>query len=117
MDLDHLLADSAPATTRRTDALRAELRALVLATEPAPAVRRLSSVRVGVAAAAASVFLGVGVVGAAASGLLPTPAWVPWATESGSACEMEFSVAPALVDGGQANGEPLSRSYSAAEQE
>lgn len=98
MSLDDLLARTAPPTAPRTAALCRELDSMVLGTQP-PARR---SRRIGIAAAVAGTFLSTGTVAAAAAGLISPPAWVPWGTESGRACEMEFSVVPASADGGVA---------------
>lgn len=93
MDLDELLDLAAPPTARRTDGLQRELRLLVREAESRarPQRRRLRAALVGVAAAGA---VGLGTATAMAAGVVPTPGWVPWTTDSGSTCEMQFTARP-----------------------
>lgn len=105
MDLDDLLAASAPPVTPASPELTRHHNELVLLTREAavPPPRRR---RVGAAGALAAVgVLSVGGV-AAAAGVLPT--MFPWTTDSGSACELHASaelrrnVDGTLVDGSTA---------------
>jgi hypothetical protein len=93
MELDELLAAAAPPTTRRTAELDFEIRRLVGEVESTfrPQRRTLRAGLIGVAAAAT---LGLGTATAMAAGVVPTPAWVPWTTASGSDCQMQFTARP-----------------------
>lgn len=111
MDLDELLGSAAPATATRSATLARELEALVVAAEAAAKpVRRRH--RIGMVSAVTLGVLGVGSAGAMAAGLVSTPPWVPWSTQTGSQCHMQFWVTAAGPD-----GEPLSRPYTAAEKQ
>lgn len=108
MDLDELLADSAPAPARRTAAVEHALDVLVTETEQVvrqPRRRR----RAGVIAAGVVATVGLGTAGAVAAGLVPTP--ISWSTGSGRACEMEFYVQARGTD-----GEPPKVDYTPAQQ-
>ena len=102
MDIDDLLARSAPPIAPRTAELRDDLRALVRECEPPRRARRRVS-RTVVGSGVAAGVLGLGMVGAAAvindGGLWFTT------TSAGDACEMEFSVEP-VGPQNAANGDP-----------
>lgn len=109
MDLDELLRRSAPPNARHSPALDRTLDRLVVATEAhARAPRRLR--RFGFVAAATTGVVGLGTVGAVAAGLVT--GWVPWATESGRSCQMQFIAQPRGDD-----GEPATVEYPAADQQ
>lgn len=102
MDIDNLLARSAPPVAPRTGQLKDDLRALVRESEPARrAHRRISRTAVG--AGIVTGVLSLGVVGAAA--VINDGA--PWftTTSAGNPCEMEFSVEPVGPEDAP-NGEP-----------
>jgi|GEM_PF-2938322 len=108
MDLDELLRRSAPPTARRSAGLDRAVDQLMVATEAqARSPRRLR--RFGLVAATATGIIGLGTAGAVAAGLVP--GWVPWATENGRSCEMQFIAQPRGDD-----GEPAAVDYSAADQ-
>lgn len=111
MDLDDLLDRSAAVVSPRTPELRQELQTLLANAERAarPGRRRLRALSVAGATVGA---LTLGTATAMAAGLVPTPAWVPWTTGTGSACHMEFIVTKAGPD-----GPPLSRTYPEAEKQ
>jgi hypothetical protein len=110
MNLDDLLDQSAPPVSQRTPALRSELNDLVLTTEAAARPRRfLRTASVSLVAIAA---LGCGTTAAMASGIIPTPSWIPWVTTSQTNCEMYF-----VVEAAGLAGEPKTRTYSVAEGE
>jgi hypothetical protein len=109
MDLDELLDRSAPPTARRSATLQYELQRMVADAEAAVRPRR-SVLRLGLVSAIATGVLGVGTAGAMAAGIVPTLA-VPWVTDSGSSCEIEFTASAAEPD-----GEAPSVSYTPDEQ-
>lgn len=102
MDIDDLLARSAPPVAARTTALAEDLHALVRESEPSRrAGRRFSRTALGTGIVAG--VLSLGAVGAAAvinDGTL----WFT-TTSSGDACEMEFTVDPVGPEHA-ASGEP-----------
>ncbi|MGZ6744589.1 MAG: hypothetical protein ACXVD0_01680 [Nocardioides sp.] len=110
-DLDELLARSAPTTTPRDARLQHELEILATRAEGVSR-RRRSGLRAALVGAVAAGVLGVGAAGAMAAGVVPTPGWVPWATDSGSSCSMQFTVTAAGPD-----GEPPRASFTVAEQQ
>lgn len=110
MDLDELLERSAPPTTPRNATLQDELLRVVASTEAAVRPRRRAR-RIGLVSVAATGVFGVGTAGAVATGIVPTPSWIPWSTAD-SACEMQFRASAAGPD-----GEPLSRHYAPAEKQ
>ncbi|MQW77185.1 hypothetical protein GHK92_15025 [Nocardioides sp. dk4132] len=101
MNLDDLLARSAPMVTPRSPELDEDLRAMTRASGPRSRMRR--PMRLTVAAGIAAGVLGLGTVGAAAvinNGVL----WFT-STSSGDSCEMEFAVQPVGPEDA-ASGEP-----------
>jgi hypothetical protein len=113
MDLDELLDNSAPPIAPRTADLERELHQLVLDAGSAARPRR-RGLRIGIAGGLATVVIGAGSVGGMASGLVPTPSWVPWTTPSGSHCTMEFTVSPQeVLPPGE--GEPLAHGHTEAQ--
>lgn len=108
MDLDELLRQAAPRTAPRTDELQRELRVLVREAESTarPQRRTVRATLVGVVTAGA---VGLGTATAMATGVVPTPAWIPWTTGSGSTCEMQFTARP--LD----TGAPSARRHTDAE--
>lgn len=107
-DLDTALTIAAPPVSASTDQLDAVLRELVAASE-SPRPRRRSS-RLAVAGAVVVGLLGVGTV-ATAAGVLP--GWTMLTTSSGQTCEVAVEVS--LLHPG--DGEPISATFSRAEQE
>ena len=107
MDLDELLAASAPPVTARTRQLERELHDLVAVCEAAQSRRRWP-VRAALVGGAVAGVLGLGAV-ASAVGVLP--GWSSFFTSSGQTCEIEIAVS-ALESG---DGEPVSSSFSTAE--
>jgi len=98
MDLNDLLNRSAPPVAPRSPELTKQLDDLVVGAEATArsAGRRyratlVSALTVGV--------LGAGTVGAMATGVVSTPGWVPWTTEAGATCELEFHAVPDLGPG------------------
>ena len=111
MDLDELLDRSTPPIAPRTVSLHHEIQRMVADAESVVRPRR-RVLRVGLVSAMAAGVFSVGTAGAMATGIVPTPSWIPWATDSGSSCEMQFYASPAGPD-----GEPLSRPYSQSEKQ
>lgn len=102
MDLDDLLATSAPPVASRTTQLTHDLRALARVGEPHRPTRRTRT-RTVVGAGIATGILGLGVVGAAAA-LSDGALWFT-TTSAGAVCEMEFVVHPVGTED-SASGEP-----------
>lgn len=111
MDLDELLNRSVPPTTPRTAMLQHELDRMVANIEGTVRPRR-KVLRVALASAISAGLFSVGTAGAIAVGIVPTPSWVPWATGTGSSCEMEFTASAAGP-----NEERFSRPFTQAEEE
>lgn len=107
MDLDDLLARSAPPPTPRSAELDWALARLVADAEKC--VRNPRRRRIGLVASGAVALIGVGTAGAMASGLLSVT--VPWSTGEGQSCSMKFTAAPRGAD-----GEAPSTAYSTADQ-
>lgn len=103
MDIDDLLARSAPPVAPRTTQLRDDLRALVRESEPPPRRARRRISRTAVGAGIVTGVLSLGVVGAAA--VINDGALWFTTTSAGDACEMEFSVEPVGPEDA-ASGEP-----------
>lgn len=107
MDLDDLLTQSAPPSADRTPELRQALRLLAADVESqarAPRRTRHTALLVGATAA----ILGLGAAGATAAGFIP--GWVPWTTDEGSSCKMQFGAKPHDTSGKTLDytyGEPL----------
>ena len=94
MDIDDLLARSAPPRAERTPELREALRLLAVDVESQSRTPR--RVRRGtLLAGATAAILGLGAAGAAAGDFLPR--WVPWTTDQGSTCTIQFRVKPFLT--------------------
>lgn len=110
MNLDDALARSAPPVAPRSPELQSELSDLVLATEAA-ARRPRRRFRMGTISLVVTAALGLGTTGAMAGGAIPTLSWLPWVTPSKTHCELTFEVRPSSNN----EGEPKSRTYSAAE--
>jgi len=111
MDLDEVLDRSTPPTAPRTATLQQELTRMVANAETAVRPRR-RLLRLGLASVVAGGAISVGTAGAMASGIVPTPGWIPWVTDSGSSCEMDFTAAAA-----DSEDEPLSRTYTQSEKQ
>jgi hypothetical protein len=111
MDLDELLDRSTPPTAPRGATLQHELQRMVVNAEAAVRPRRRNLKHALVSAMAAGVF-SAGTAGAMAAGIVPTPSWIPWATDAGSSCEMQFTASAAGPD-----GQALSRPYAQAEKQ
>jgi hypothetical protein len=111
MDLDELLHLSTPPIAPRTATLQHEVQRMVVNAEAAARPRR-RILKVGLVSAMAAGAFSLGTAGAMATGIVPTPSWIPWATDAGSTCEMQFTASPAGPD-----GEPLSRPYTRAEKQ
>lgn len=109
MDLDDVLTAAAPAVTPRTPELRQELEALVMQSE-ADQRRGRRGVRMAVVGSVVAGVLGLGTV-ASAAGLLP--GWALLGTASGQTCEVQVHAGPLRAG----DGEPISATFSSAEQE
>lgn len=110
MDLDELLDRSAPATATRTATLQNELQRMVANAEAATRPRR-NGLKAGLVSVMAAGVFSVGTAGAMAAGIVATPSWIPWATDSGSSCAMQFTASAAGPD------EEHGRPYTEAEQQ
>ena len=108
MDLDELLAASAPPVTRRTPQLERELNDLVAACEAAQSRLRRPA---GVALVGGTLvgILGIGAV-ASAAGVLP--GWASFATSSGQTCNIEIAVSALEPGEGE---QPLASTFTATE--
>lgn len=111
MDLNDLLDRSAPRVAPRSPTLSKELNDLVVGAE-ATARSAGRRYRAGLVGALTAGVLGVGTVGAMATGVVSTPGWVPWTTEAGATCELEFDAVPDLGPGVVSP----TRTYTAAEE-
>ena len=98
MDLDDLLQRSTPPVAPRTATLQNEVQRMIVTAEAAVRPRR-RVLKVGLVSAMAAGALSVGTAGAMATGMVSTPSWIPWATDAGSSCEMQFTASPAGPDG------------------
>lgn len=110
MNLDELLADSAPRVTDRDAGLLEALREMSVAAEDQVGRGRRRLRRLAVSGLAAlSLVVGVGGVAAATDNL---PSWLPWTTSGGTTCDMTIT-AEARRD---ANGELIGSEQDAVEQ-
>lgn len=95
MDIDDLLARSAPPSAERTPALKEALRLLAADAESQARPPRRTRRTLLVGTTSALVVLGA--TGATAAGFMP--GWVPWTTGEGSSCTMQFAAKPYWTDG------------------
>ncbi|MEU4195238.1 hypothetical protein AB0E69_25290 [Kribbella sp. NPDC026611] len=115
MELDDLLGKSAPPLTPRTAALEHDLHRMVVDAEAAARPRR-RRLRAGAIGGLATTAIAIGTGAAMATGLVPTPTWVPWTTPSGSQCRIQVTVSP-VVDERPGDGEPLAHGHSEADKQ
>lgn len=91
MDIDDLLAQSAPPSAARTPDFREALRVLAADAESQSRTPRRPR-RVALLIGTSAAIVGLGAAGATAAGFIP--GWVPWATSEGSDCSIQLVAKP-----------------------